>query len=164
MRSWLMLVLALPALALGQPVKPSPHFEAQAFLAGSCWKGAFPDGRQVDEHCFEWIYAGQFLRDRHTVTGGKAPYGGETIYYFDAASKQVRYLYINALGGNSQGTVSVQDGTLVFPEESYSDGKQQQTYRSSWRRDGENAYRVLTEQKTTDGWKEAWHIRMERQK
>ncbi len=165
MRTLLMLVAALPAMVLAQPKSQSAaHFEPQAFLAGSCWKGTFPDGKQVDEHCFEWIYGGQFLRDRHTVAGGPAPYGGETIYYFDAPSKTVHYLYINVLGGNSRGTVTAKEGVLLFPEEAYSDGKQQQTFRSSWRRDGDDAYLVLTEVKAPDGWKEAWRTRMQRQK
>lgn len=164
MRSSLLLLAVLPAMALAQPRSPAAHFQPQAFLAGSCWKGMFPDGKQVDEHCFEWVYDGLFLRDRHTVNGGSSPYGGETIYCFDAPSKTVHYLYINVLGGNSRGTVTVKDEALVFPEESYSDGKQQQTYRSSRRRDGDDAYFVLTELKTAQGWKEAWRVRMQRQK
>ena len=160
MRALLMLVVWLPGLALAQPA----HFLPQAFLAGSCWKGTFPDGKQIDEHCFEWVYGQRFLRDRHTVTGGPAPYGGETIYYFDAPSKTVHYLYINVLGGHSRGTVNVKDGVLLFPEEKYSDGKQEQTYRSSWRRDGDDAYLVLTEIKTEQGWKDAWRTRMQRQR
>lgn len=160
----LVLLAMLPAVALAQPKAPAAHFQPQAFLAGSCWKGTFPDGKQFDEHCFEWIYEGQFLRDRHTVTGGPSPYGGETIYYFDAVSKTVHYLYINVLGGNSRGTVTMRDEALAFPEENYSDGKQQQTYRSTWRQDGNDAYLVLTEVKTPQGWKDAWRMRMQRQK
>jgi hypothetical protein len=160
-RTLLMLAVLLPGAVLAQSVV---HFQPQAFLAGSCWKGMFPDGKQVDEHCFEWVYGGQFLRDRHTLTGGKAPYGGETIYFWDAPTKSVNSLYINMLGGNSRGTVSVADGVLVFPEEKYSDGKQEQTFRSSWRREGEDAYIVIAESKSPDGWKEAWRVRMLRQK
>lgn len=52
----------------------------------------------------------------------------------------------------------------MFPEEDYSDGKQQQTFRSTWRRDGDDAYLVLTESKSPEGWNEAWRTRMERQK
>jgi hypothetical protein len=80
----LMLIVWMPGMALAGP---AAHFQPQAFLAGSCWKGTFADGKRTDEHCFEWIYGGQFLRDRHTVTGRPAPYGGETIYYFDAPSR-----------------------------------------------------------------------------
>jgi len=50
----------------------------------------------------------------------------------------------------------------MFPEDKYNDGKQEQTYRSQWRRDGDDAYLVVTEQKIADGWKEAWRLRMQR--
>ena len=76
----------------------------------------------------------------------------------------MHYLYINMLGGNSHGTMAVKDGALMFPEEKYSDGKQEQTYRSSLRREGNDAYFVIAEIKAQDGWKEAWRIRMQRQK
>ena len=160
MRPLLMLAALIGVIA---SAAPPVHFQPQAFLAGSCWKGTFPDGKQVDEHCFEWVYDGQFLRDRHNVIGGQAPYGGESIYYFDESSKTVRYLYINVLGGHSGGSVSTQGDTLVFPEEKYSDGSGEQVYRSSWRRDGDDAYLVVTEQKVQDRWKEAWRVRMQRQ-
>ena len=161
MRTLLMLAFFLP---LAAHAEPSAHFAPQAFLAGHCWKGTFPDGARTDEHCYEWVYAGQFLRDRHTVRGGGAPYGGETIYFWDAETKAVQYLYINVLGGHSRGTVAAKDGVLVFPEEKYSDGKLEQTYRSQWRRDGDDTYVVVTEQKVAEGWKEAWRMRMQRQK
>lgn len=98
------------------------------------------------------------------MVGGSAPYGGETVYYFDAPTQTVHYLYINVQGGNSRGTVADRDRSLVFPEESFNDGKQQQTFRSRWRRDGDDAYLVLTESKTPDVWKEAWRTRMQRQR
>jgi hypothetical protein len=160
MRTPLILAFFLP---LAAHAEPAAYFAPQAFLAGLCWKGTFADGARTDEHCYEWVYAGQFLRDRHTVRGGSTPYGGETIYFWDAQTKGVQYLYINVLGGHSQGTVTAKDGALMFPEDKYNDGKQEQTYRSQWRRDGDDAYLVVTEQKVADGWKEAWRIRMQRQ-
>ena len=36
--------------------------------------------------------------------------------------------------------------------------------RSQWRRDGDDAYIVVSEVKVADGWKEAWRVRMQRQK
>jgi len=161
MRILLIAALLLPIAAYAEP---SAHFAPQAFLAGSCWKGAFPDGKRTDEHCYEWIYGGQFLRDKHTVSGGPSVYAGETIYYWDVATKLVHYLYINVAGGHSRGTVTPKDGVLYFPEEKYSDGKLEQTYRSQWRRDGDDAYIAISELKVGDGWKEAWRIRMQRQK
>ena len=53
---------------------------------------------------------------------------------------------------------------FYFPEEKYSDGKIEQTYRSQWRRDGDDAYIAISELKIGDSWKEAWRIRMQRQK
>jgi len=161
MRALLILALLSP---LTLHAEPSAQFAPQAFLAGACWKGTFPDGKRTDEHCYEWVFGGQFLRDRHTVRGGEAPYGGETIYYWDAESRLVNYLYFNVLGGHSRGTVTPTDGVLYFPEEKYSDGKAEQIYRSQWRRDGDDAYLVLSEVKVPGGWKEAWRIRMQRQK
>ena len=63
MRILLIVALLVPMAARAEP---SAHFAPQAFLAGSCWRGTFPDGKRTDEHCYEWVYAGQFLRDRHT--------------------------------------------------------------------------------------------------
>lgn len=65
---------------------------------------------------------------------------------------------------HSRGTVKPKDGVLFFPEEKYSDGKVEQTYCSHWRRDGDDAYIAISEVKVGDGWKEAWRIRMQRQK
>ena len=157
----LLLPLLLPAVARASPPRTSRRRRFSPALAG---KARFPDGKRTDEHCYEWVYAGKFLRDRHTVKGGEAPYGGETIYYWDAESKLVHYLYINVLGGHSRGTVTPGDGALYFPEEKYSDGKIEQTYRSLWRRDGDDAYIAISEVKVPGGWKEAWRIRMQRQK
>jgi len=154
--------LALLLLPFAASAEPAPHFQPQAFLAGHCWKGTFPDGQQTDEHCFEWVYGGKFLRDRHVVS--KDAYGGETIYFWDADAKAVHYLYFNTAGGVSRGSVAARDdGTLVFPEERYSAEGVEQVYRSSWRREGDDAYLVLTEIQTPEGWKEAWHMRMLRQ-
>ena len=137
---------ALPAIALAQPEsQPGAHFQPQAFLAGSCWKGTFPDGKQSTSTASNGSTAGGSC-----ATGTRSPAvprltAEKRSITSDTPSKSVHYLYINMLGGNSRGTVMVKDGVLVFPEETYSDGKQQQTYRSSWRRDGDDAYFVLTE-------------------
>ncbi|MFA5939759.1 MAG: hypothetical protein WC809_10435 [Sinimarinibacterium sp.] len=159
MYRFLAFLLLLPFAASAEP---APHFQPQAFLAGHCWKGSFPDGKRADEHCFEWVYGGKFLRDRHVVSGGS--YGGETIYFWDADAKAVHYLYFNTDGGVSHGSVTArEDGALLFPEEHYRKKDVEEIYRSSWRRDGDDAYLVLAEFQTPEGWKEAWHMRMLRQ-
>src|SRR6187551_2099463 len=71
----------------------APVFQPLAFVAGSCWRATFPDGRMTDTHCFSPILNGHFLRDRHIVTRAPNPYVGETIYRWDAATGRIRYDY-----------------------------------------------------------------------
>ena len=59
---YLMLLFAFPAVATAAPVDA---LKPMAFLAGYCWKGEFPGGKQTDEHCFTWLYDGRALRDTH---------------------------------------------------------------------------------------------------
>jgi hypothetical protein len=154
----------LPAFSLAQDA-PSPY-AGMAFLAGSCWKGDLPQqGKlsQSDEHCFTWVYGGKFLRDRHVVhsSDGRPDYLGETVYFWDASSKQVHYLYVESDGGHSEGSVSLADTGLIFPDTEYSDEGQKMTYRSRWQRAGDSAYDVVTEFKQPDGsWKLGWKVHM----
>ena len=70
MRKLIYGLLLIPGAALAQP---DPAYQPLEFLAGHCWKGAFPGGKQTDEHCFTWVYGGKFLRDRHTVRADGKP-------------------------------------------------------------------------------------------
>jgi len=82
---WLFLVL-LGTMTLAK-AEPVAAYQPLAYLAGACWKGTFPDGKQADEHCFSWMYGGKFLRDRHTVHGEVDPvYLGETSYFWNASA------------------------------------------------------------------------------
>jgi hypothetical protein len=56
----------------------------------------------------------------HTVkAAGRPDYVGETLYYFDSASQQVAFLYVENGGGFSRGSmVATKDG-LEFPETDY---------------------------------------------
>ena len=88
MNRWAALLLFAPCVAGAAPVD---GLKPMAFLAGHCWKGTFPDGKQTDEHCFAWIVDGQALRDVHTVRApGRPDYVGETTYYWDSAGKRSR--------------------------------------------------------------------------
>ena len=133
------------------------------FLAGHCWRGTFPDGKRADEHCFEWFYDGRFLRDRHVVTGDAEEYGGETVYYWDAAARQVQYIYFTSKGGVSRGSVQPDADALRFPEERYTGPRgTTEVYRSTWRASGDGAYTVVAETLRDGAWVEAWHMRMQR--
>ena len=103
MRKLIGLLLLIPGVGFSQP---DAAYQPLAFLAGHCWKGAFPDGKQTDEHCFTWIYGGRFLRDRHTVRAeGKPDALGESIYFWNTSARQLEYLYIESDGGFSRGPV-----------------------------------------------------------
>lgn len=146
------LSLLIPIAQATEPA-PTATYQPLAFLAGHCWRGALAGGKDVDEHCFSWVYDGRFLRDTHTVHGaGHADYVGETIYYLDSAAKQVQYLYIENGGGISRGTVAVDGNALVFPDAQYVSEGETQVYRSRWQRKGDDAYDVITEFKMKDGW------------
>ena len=149
------------AAALAEP-RPS-RLQAMAFLAGSCWRGTFPDGRQTDTHCFSPIYGGDYLQDRHVVEGAAAPYSGDTLYSYDVMGRSIRFEYRASDGSHSVGrAVPIATG-LSFPEEIHrSPAGREMTIRSSWIRDGADAYVALSEAREGSGWREMWRMRMVR--
>ena len=160
MRNLLYGLLLIPAVALALP---DPGYQPLEFLAGHCWKGAFPGGKQTDEHCFTWVYGGKFLRDRHTVRAeGKPDSLGESIYFWDSAAKRLEYLYIESDGGFSRGPVSVDKDSLVFPDTTFVEKGKTMVYRSRWLRSGANAYEVLTEFQSQGAWVPGFKLHMER--
>lgn len=152
--------LLLTGPARAQPEAP---YQPLAFLAGHCWRGTFPDGKQTDEHCFSWIYGGKFLRDLHTVKGTEHEDSrGESIYFWNSSGKQLEYLYIESQGGFSRGSVATDQDALVFASASYVENGHTQTYRSRWQRLGAHAYDVITEFQTKDSWVPAFKVHMEK--
>ena len=133
------LALAANAPALRQGLEPL------AFLVGNCWEGEFPGSGEKDVHCFEPVYAGQHVRDRHEVTGANGVYRGETLYSWDKAAGAVSYTYWNSLGGVSRGTMRPQATQLDFGDEKYRgpDGKEI-AMSTFWRRAGDDSYEAVT--------------------
>src|SRR4051812_49896955 len=78
----LVALAGMPSAARAQGARVNPAFKPLEFLVGSCWTGTFPDGKQTDTHCFEWLYDRHFIRVRHVVRGGP-PYEGESTYRVD---------------------------------------------------------------------------------
>ncbi|MEM8817782.1 MAG: hypothetical protein AAGE85_18360, partial [Pseudomonadota bacterium] len=89
------------------------------FLIGACWAGQFPDGARTDVHCYESVFEGMHLRDRHAVTGGATTYRGETVYSWSGDRQTIAYVYWNSYGGVSTGTATPDSGKIAFPDESY---------------------------------------------
>jgi hypothetical protein len=81
-------------------------------FVGSCWATDFSATLQ-DVHCFETMYGGAHVRDRHEVKeNGKIIYAGETIY--SRNGKGLSFTYFNSLGGIGRGTVEPGGSTLRF--------------------------------------------------
>ena len=133
------------------------------FLAGWCWAGTFPDGKQTDTHCFEPVYDGAHLRDRHAVTGGSTLYRGETIYSWNGRSNEITYVYWNSLGGTSTGTATPLGDAFAFPDESYlgPDGETV-TVSSTWENVTADAYDSLSVETYADGTVRERRIRYEK--
>jgi hypothetical protein len=142
---------------------PVAGYQPLAYLVGHCWRGTFPGGTVSDEHCFSWVYGGKFVRDQHAVhhSDGKPDELGESIYVWDGAARQLQYLYIESAGGFSRGTVASEGDALIFPATPYVEKGVTQTYRSSWRRVGEDAYEVLTEFLVKGSWTPGFSLHMQ---
>jgi hypothetical protein len=129
-----------------------PDFRPLEFLVGNCWTGKFPDGKQTDTHCFEWVYDRKFIRDRHVVRGGTSLYEGETIYAWDAKEKRVGYWYWSNTGLTVTGTVEYKPDSIVFPS-SYSTEEGRVELNVVWTRPSADVYHVVQQQRVADGWK-----------
>lgn len=132
-----------------------------AFFAGSCWRGTFPDGRQTDTHCFSPLYNRSFLQDRHVVEGAPAPYSGETLYHYDVMGRSIHFAYHASDGSRSSGVALPTANGLSFPAETHRapDGGEM-TIRSTWTRDGADAYIALSGVRRNGRWRELWRMRM----
>jgi hypothetical protein len=155
-------VLVAAPLDAQAPALASADFGALASLVGHCWTGTFPDGRQTDEHCFEWMLDRHFIRDRHVVRGG-APYAGESIYRWDAATKQLAFQYFNSEGqlmtGHGVPTTSGIDFLTSMPSPT---GDVE--LKAAWTRIGPDGFRIWNGQRDGAGWKELWTMEMTRTK
>jgi hypothetical protein len=152
--------ITLPVAAADEPA--SAALKPLAFLAGSCWKGPFADRNATDEHCYEWMYGGQYLRDRHIVRGDPKPYRGETIYFWDPAEKAVGYIYFNSNGGVSRGTLKVEGEALLFPTERYTEGASTREFSTTLTRENADGYYTSTRELKAGQWAEAWRVSYKR--
>jgi hypothetical protein len=108
---------------------------------GACWRAEF-SASVNDTHCFEAMYSGAHVRDRHEVKeNGKTVYAGETIYSADGPD--LVFTYVNSLGGVGLGKVSTADAVLGFTGSMRaSPDKAQQPINSEWRLINADHYEV----------------------
>ena len=141
-----MIWLAFAAFAASTPAPQlRTELEPMRFLIGHCWRGPMKQGAEHDTHCFETVFDGQHIRDRHEVKGGRSVYRGETIYSWNGAEKRIEYVYWNSIGGVSRGSMIPRPGLLDFGHESYTgpDGRKF-TISTQWRRIDERSYEART--------------------
>lgn len=145
---------AVPAEQGSNPLQPL------AFLAGHCFRGELANGKDVDEHCFQWIYGGKALRDAHVVRGpGHADYSGESTYYWDSLARRIEYLYIENEGGIMRGSVEPADGALLFPATSFVEDGTALEIRVRWTMLADG-YEAWSEMHDKDAWKTMFRVRM----
>jgi hypothetical protein len=122
------------------------------FLVGHCWRGQFEKTKELDTHCFESVFDGQHIRDKHRVTGGSSVYSGESIYSWNGDLKRVEYSYWNSVGGISHGTMVPKPGILDFGEDSYTapDGRRI-SFVTYWRKVDDTTYEMVTTSKASTG-------------
>jgi len=90
----------------------SPTLSVFKPLVGACWRADFAPTVQ-DTHCFEAMYGGAHIRDRHEVRDkGRAVYSGETIYSVEDG--KVVFSYYNSMGGVGRGVVILDGANLCF--------------------------------------------------
>jgi len=96
-------MIALVLLLGAQPVAEPVDLSAFKPFLGACWRADFSPTVH-DTHCFEVMYGGAHVRDRHEVQDkGKTIYAGETIYSADGPD--LVFTYFNSLGGVGLGKV-----------------------------------------------------------
>src|SRR5450432_1952783 len=156
------LILLTASAFTATPVdKPANPLQPLDFLVGSCWAGDFPNGMGRDTHCFEPVYAGKFVRDRHVLHGKGPDYAGESVYAWDPKQQHIVFWYWSSDGDIDQGSVEpVADG-LNFPERHLTQPKDL-IMRTHWHRIDADRYEAINERKNGDTWQTEWKVEYQR--
>ena len=141
----------LGLILAAQAVTPAPA-SLLAFrpFVGACWRAEFSP-RVSDTHCFEAMYGGAHVRDRHEVKDdGKVIYAGETIYSADRSD--LVFTYVNSLGGLGLGKVGRAGAVLGFTGKMRaSPDKAPERIDSEWRLIDADHYEVRSLVPSRDG-------------
>lgn len=153
------LALALLVLPAAASAALEPHFAPLEFLTGHCWRASFPDGKQHDVQCYESLCGGKLVQSEHVVLGSEPRYEGTTIFSWDAANKRIRFHYFTSTGAVSEGYFASGADGIAIPERHVGKDGKVTEMESSYRPDGQYAYRVVTREKTAKGWVERMNLR-----
>ncbi|MEM7727741.1 MAG: hypothetical protein AAF311_00540 [Pseudomonadota bacterium] len=137
----------------------TPILEAMDFFVGFCWDGVFSDGQSTDRHCLAPMNKGHFVRDRHFVDGARGPYGGETVFGWNADKDRIDYVYFDTSGGRSEGSFVAVENGFAAPDEVYAlpDGRSM-TISSAWVVTGPDSWEQRTLDVSADTPKTLWTI------
>lgn len=109
--------IGLMATSAIRAAEPDPYAALAPFV-GKVWRGegSGPDGKpMVDVTRWDWALGGKAIRTTHALTS--APYGGETMIFWDKATNALIYHYFTTAGFHTQGTmVAEAPGRLVAEE------------------------------------------------
>lgn len=150
------LIVALALAACAAPARAEGGTQdAMAVLAPlmGCWRGAFESNAEIhDERCFEPMLGGRYVRDTHFVR--PTAYSGETIYFADAATGTLAFIYFASDGGISRGGVRAEEGALVFDDQTYvgADGRVLRM-RSRWTIESADRFVASTEVERDGAWR-----------
>ncbi len=150
--------LAAPSAALAL----EPHFKPLEYLVGHCWRARFKNGQQ-DVQCYRALYGGKLLQSTHVVEGSQPRYEGMSVFSWDAANKRVRYHYFTSTGAVSEGYFDNRAKEIVIPERHVGDDGKVTELETHYERDGDDAYNVVTREKTAKGWVERWTLNYRRE-
>ena len=152
-----------PAVAATEPdaAASASHFAPLDFLVGHCWQARFDNGLR-DVQCFERLYDGKFVRSTHTVIGSDPQYGGVTIFSWDGTAQRIRFHYFTSTGAVSEGHFDSNADGIVIPERHVGQDGQVIELESRYQPDGADGYRVITREKSGDGWVERRNLHYRR--
>lgn len=151
------ILLALFAACAAQAEEaPASRFAPLEYLGGHCWKASFENG-QTDEQCYDWLYGGKFLRSKHVVNSDP-PYEGTTIFSWDSKESRIRFHYFTSTGAVSEGYLEPDGEGIRIPETHVGEDGKTTEMETSYQQYGEVEYRVVSREKTAEGWKEMWAL------
>ena len=93
-----MMLLSACRSTLPRPRRKAIHCSRCSSSSATAGPATFQHGKGKDTHCYEPMYGGKFIRDKHVVKGKQGDYLGETTYGFDPRAKQIVYWYISSDG------------------------------------------------------------------
>ena len=158
-RSVLAALLAAPAIAVAQAGAEDPlaYLGWLKELAGSCWQGTDAAGNATDRQCYE-IQFGRFLRGSIEigVIDNKPPgFRGDSLFHRDAKTGRIA-IVLWASNGSVSVSEALVDGEAIRFVQPKVAGRPE--VRTSWTRQGEQAFAVVREQREGEAWKEVLKV------